>query len=122
VGKGEAVKEKIKPCPFCGNEKPRCYESGGYWHIRCQQCECEIYASPYRSGLIERWNQRAVAHEAMIEREQLRKDLRRCQSTCAAAARYLEAMNFGGGNEAMREFMQLLMALRHCAEVREISQ
>ena len=72
--------EKIKPCPFCGNEVkvheiPLWYGNGhGYkdcyeFAIQCKKCGCTIYFhendSIYRSeeeakkNVIEAWNRRA---------------------------------------------------------------
>lgn len=58
--------EKMKPCPFCGNEFPTIekYYYGDIYRVACPQCQtyfgCDCTAGHDKSKekTIERWNTR----------------------------------------------------------------
>ncbi len=49
----------LKPCPFCGQELPKLWQSGGYWKVKCVD-GCSIAISGYlnKEGAINAWNKR----------------------------------------------------------------
>lgn len=56
------MKEKLKPCPFCGSENVKLTEvSDAYYKYRVICCGCEIRTSPEHIDAIAiaAWNRRA---------------------------------------------------------------
>lgn len=60
--------DKLKPCPFCG-EQPKVYDPKGRriaWHVFCDNCSCEGPVSfgdelvETRQQAIDTWNRRAT--------------------------------------------------------------
>lgn len=39
------MKEKLKPCPFCGSERVKIIRSGADWNsgVECKDCQHNIY-------------------------------------------------------------------------------
>lgn len=56
--------EKLKPCPFCGNEA----EINGrdrlhYWFAQCIECGATQYGKETKEEAIEAWNRRTERSE-----------------------------------------------------------
>lgn len=52
------MKDKLKPCPFCGGEPYDFYtDNFGYWYIKCKDCQAEIHARK-RKQAEKLWNRR----------------------------------------------------------------
>lgn len=68
------MKEKIKPCPFCGG-KPKVYSTPttgifqGFAQIGCDKCNVTQIGTQYRSvkEAAEAWNRRAYVAESSAE-------------------------------------------------------
>jgi len=53
------VKDELKPCPFCGQEKPSLWQAGGYWKVKCVDgCSLSITGYMNKAGAIAAWNRR----------------------------------------------------------------
>ncbi len=50
----------LKPCPFCGNKKPKFYVTGGYWKIKCFECDVSIIGTWTKERAMELWNSRPI--------------------------------------------------------------
>lgn len=55
------VNDKLKPCPFCGGEDVKEYDSDWGIVVRCSECPAIMTESPYLGVLnpVEAWNTRA---------------------------------------------------------------
>lgn len=68
------MKEKIKPCPFCGG-KPKVYSTPttgmfeGFAQIGCERCNVTQIGTQYRNvkEATEAWNRRAVIKDEVTE-------------------------------------------------------
>lgn len=59
------MSEELKACPFCGKEKPRLWQSGGYWKIKCVDgCSISIIGYWKKEGAIAAWNRRLGESDA----------------------------------------------------------
>ena len=55
----------LKPCPFCGCEKPELTGDTDIWWVECQECHAE---GPFAHGTnaleaLDKWNRRALLPE-----------------------------------------------------------
>lgn len=55
------MSDELKPCPFCGGEAVKEYDSDWGIVVRCLECPAIMTESPYLGVLnpIEAWNTRA---------------------------------------------------------------
>ena len=60
------VMDELKPCPFCGDENPRCYQSevSDQWHVVCSHCYAKTDNVGTKKIACKRWNTRAAIAEA----------------------------------------------------------
>jgi hypothetical protein len=65
------MNEELKPCPFCGREKPSIYQSGGYWKVKCiDGCSLSISGYDKKLGAVMAWNRRpGIQNELSFELE-----------------------------------------------------
>lgn len=58
---------ELKPCPFCGYEKPELWHDndfGGYSYVACPKCRCKsdrfpkLFSESSDQRAIEAWNRR----------------------------------------------------------------
>lgn len=62
----------LLPCPFCENETPRIFQSGGYWKIKCDACQVALVGFVLRADAITRWNRRPESNVSQpLPKEQL---------------------------------------------------
>ena len=54
------VMDKFKPCPFCGDENPRCYQSevSDQWHVVCSHCNAKTDNVNTKKIACKQWNTR----------------------------------------------------------------
>jgi Lar family restriction alleviation protein len=54
--------EELKPCPFCGNKKPKLNEAmlacKPAWMVECMKCYASVRAEFTKGKAIQAWNQR----------------------------------------------------------------
>lgn len=56
------MKERdLKPCPFCGNDKPKLMHNWGDAVIYCSQCDSSSGCYDTEEEAIEAWNRRKVS-------------------------------------------------------------
>src|ERR1700721_2665182 len=71
------TREKLLPCPFCGNRKPRLLELAGDWYVECgHPCTAQMVLVDSEADAIANWNTRSGAQSAwhLIARERPPKD------------------------------------------------
>ena len=49
---------ELMPCPFCGHKKPTFYVTGGFWKVRCYNCDVAIVGTWTKERALEVWNAR----------------------------------------------------------------
>jgi len=58
------MKEKLKPCPFCGKDpvlEPASWPGSGDYIVKCDNWKCNVMTSTYaypKKKVIEIWNSR----------------------------------------------------------------
>ena len=79
---------ELKPCPFCGGEAVKEYDSDWGIVVRCLECPAIMTESPYLGVLnpIERWNTRA-------ERTCRYESTNRCTWACTSCGREVEMLH-----------------------------
>lgn len=66
--RGEAMSEKLKPCPFCGGKAwaysgtTYHFESGWGWICACKSCDAQGQIGETKAAAIGNWNRRTVQH------------------------------------------------------------
>lgn len=55
------MENELKPCPFCGGEKPIVRHGKYMWWIECSEdaCRASSGGKPRKNEAIEAWNRRA---------------------------------------------------------------
>lgn len=57
------MSEKLKPCPFCGDEAVLTGGRNGWFRVRCARCHASTADCDTKHAACERWNGRAEASE-----------------------------------------------------------
>lgn len=56
----------LKPCPFCGNEKPNLLELSGDWYVECgAPCTAQMILVGSQAQAVLNWNRRETYQSAM---------------------------------------------------------
>ena len=62
------MKDELKPCPFCGQEKPSLWPAGGYWKVKCVDgCSLSITGYMNKAAAITAWNRRPAEQIQELE-------------------------------------------------------
>ena len=62
------MKEKLKPCPFCGGEAVMSVTQEGRYVIECDYCHVKSYALKEKAVACMMWNSRKIPDDLIAER------------------------------------------------------
>lgn len=57
----------LKPCPFCGNDKPTLLELSADWYVECGKCTAQMVLVGSQAQAVLNWNARREKHIGQIE-------------------------------------------------------
>lgn len=104
-------KTKLKPCPFCGNERlnygQRLDEDTSLyaWFVECDECTCSVKVYNSTVDIIEKWNTRKPDMYKVIEQYRWERDV---------AISQLEELGIGFGEKIEDEVIKAVKEVKKC--------